>query len=332
MPRGGGRAAVTAAAHSGLNNPILPYQRSHYSFTHRSPKRSLNVVSPLPFSCNKFFFAQDSGDFSGVEPIALGNVALPPSPQGRLVFWKRDNKVLVEILNPISINSPSISPQQIDAKATSIVKEIDKDLAFKLLTYFAIILQAGLLAYGYLELSAYYEQFGISTTELELGTPTILTYGYSYAFSSIMGLVYLIPFIGVLILGLLFISVALTFVYLLMNRVSKKGEILEKGTWGGMLLLLVFIAPVLGVHHGVERARENIKADSGIDTSNGISRVHSIITDKGEKITGQLVVADTKSSFLLVKDTLYKIDNKSNRVMRQTLLKAKDKKEPTDAR
>jgi hypothetical protein len=117
-----------------------------------------------------------------------------------------------------------------------------------------------------------------------------------------------------------------------MNRVSKKGEILEKGTWGGMLLFLVFIAPVLGVHHGVERARENIKAESGIDVSRGVSRVHSMITDKGEKITGQLVVADTKSSFLLVGDTLYKIDNKTNRVMRQTVLKAKDKKEPASAR
>ncbi len=159
------------------------------------------------------------------------------------MFWKRDNKIQVEILNPISISSPSVSPQQIDAQPASVVREVDKDFAFKLLTYFAILLQAGLLAYGYLELSAYYEQFGIGTTELELGTPTILVYGYSYAFSSIMGLVDLIPFIGALIPGLMFISVALTFVYLLMNRVSKKGEILEKGTWGGMLLLLVFIAP-----------------------------------------------------------------------------------------
>jgi hypothetical protein len=243
------------------------------------------------------------------------------------VFWKRDNKIQVGILNPINISSPSSSPKQGDTKSPPIVREVDKDFAIKLLTYFAIVLQAGLLAYGYLELSAYYEQFGIGTTELELGTPTILVYGYSYAFSSIMGLVYLIPFIGAVIPGLMFISVALTFVYLLMSRVSKKGEILEKGTWGGMLLLLVFIAPVLGVHHGVERARENIKADSGIDVSNGISRVHSIITDKGE-ITGQLVVADTKSSFLLVKDTLYKVDNKTNRVMRKTVLKAKDKKDP----
>jgi hypothetical protein len=273
------------------------------------------------------------GDFSGVGPITLGIVApTSPAPQGRQVFWKRDNKIQVEILNPISISSPSSSSQQIDAKTTSIVREVDKEFAFKLLTYFAIVLQAGLLAYGYLELSAYYEQFGIGTTELELGTPTILVYGYSYAFSSIMGLVYLIPFIGALIPGLMFISVALTFVYLVMNRVSKTGEIVEKGTWGGMLLLFVFIAPALGVHHGIERAREDIKADSGIDVSNGIRREHSIVTDKGEKITGRLVVADTKSSFLLVKDTVYKVDNQTNRVMRQTMLKAEDKKEPANAR
>lgn len=243
------------------------------------------------------------------------------------MFWKRDKKIQVEILNPISISSTSSSPQKDDTKPSPIEREVDRDFAIKLLTYFAIVLQAGLLAYGYLELSAYYEQFGIGTTELELGTPTILVYGYSYAFSSIMGLVDLVPFIGAVIPGLIFISVALTFVYLLMSKISRKGEILEKGTWGGMLLMLVFIAPVLGVHHGVERARENIKEDSGIDVSKGISRIHTMITDKGE-ITGQLVVADTKSSFLLVKDTLYKVDNKTNRVMRKTVLKAKEKKDP----
>lgn len=244
------------------------------------------------------------------------------------MFWKRESKIQVEFLNPINVGSPPIIPPQPDPIPPSVVREVDKDFAFKLLAYFAIVMQAGLLAYGYLELSAYYEQFGIGTTELELGTPTILVYGYSYAFSSIMGLVDLIPIIGPFIPGLMFISVALTFVYLLMSRVSKTGEILEKGTWGGMLLFFVFIAPALGVHHGVERARENIKADAGIDVSNGISRVHSIITDKNEKITGRLVVADTKSSFLLVNDTLYKIDNKTNRVIRQSVLKAKEKKIP----
>lgn len=247
------------------------------------------------------------------------------------MFWKRDNKIQVEILNPVKVSSQSSSPHPVDTAPASTVKELDKELAFKLLTYFAIVLQAGLLVYGYLELSAYYEQFGIGTTELELGTPTILVYGYSYAFSSIMGLVNLIPYVGAFIPGLMFISVALTFVYLLMSRVSKKGEILEKGTWGGMLLLLVFVAPVLGVNHGVDRARENIKANSGIDVSNGITKTHTVVTDKGEKISGQLVVADTKSSFILVDNTVYKVDNKTNRVMRQTVLKAKDKKEPANA-
>ena len=251
--------------------------------------------------------------------------------QGKNVFWKRENKIRVELLGPINISSPVCSAQQVNPEPQSNSREVDKELAFKLLTYFAIALQAALVAYGYLELSAYYEQFGIGTTELELGTPTILVYGYSYAFSSLMGLVDLVPFIGPLLPGLIFIAVALTFVYLVMNRTTRAGDIVEKGTWGGMLLLLVFVAPVLGVQHGVERGRQDIKADSGMDVSYGISKDHSIVTDKGEKIIGHVVVADTKSTFLLVKDTVYKVDNKTNRVMRQILLKPKDRKTPKNA-
>ncbi|KPB52615.1 Uncharacterized protein AC511_2520 [Pseudomonas coronafaciens pv. oryzae] len=49
------------------------------------------------------------------------------------------------------------------------------------------------------------------------------------------------------------------------------------------------------------------------------------------RLTGHLILADSKSTFLLVDQTVFKIDDKSGRVVRQADLKAREKalEEPT---
>lgn len=242
------------------------------------------------------------------------------------MFWKRDKKIRVELLTPINITSPGCGSPPASKPVEAKAQGVDTDLALKLAVYFSIGLQALLIVYGYLELAAYYEQYGIGTSELDLGTPTLLLYGYAYAFAGIMSTVNIIPLVGPVIPGLVAMMIGVPFVYILMHRFTKMGDILQRGMTVGTLLLLVFILPALGVLHGIDRAKENINSDTGMDVSNGVSKEHSILTDKNEKLTGHLVVADTKSTFLLVKDTVYKIDNASNRVMRQTLLQPKPKK------
>lgn len=242
------------------------------------------------------------------------------------MFGKSEKRIQVELVTPVSITMPNCTISPHAAEPSPSVKKVDRDFAFKLLACFTIFLQAALIVYGYLELSAFYEQFGIYTSELELGTPTILTAGYSYSFSSIMSLVDDIPYVGPIVPGVMFIAVALSFVSLLLSGVTKVGDIIEKGTVGGIFLLFLFIAPILGVIHGLERGKTGLTKTTKMDMSAGVSKEYSIVTKEGTRLTGQLVVADTKSTFLLVDNTVYKVDNKTNRVMRETVLTPKTQK------
>ncbi|WP_176469944.1 hypothetical protein [Pseudomonas sp. Irchel 3A5] len=246
------------------------------------------------------------------------------------MFWKRYKTVRVEITTPISIKQPLDTESSSQGKeAAKREKRIDADLTFKFATFTFLILQAILIIRGYLELAAYYEQFGIATSELDLSTPTLLVYGYSYTFSGLMAAIDLIPIIGAFIPTAIFIAIgaAATFLYVAMHQASPIKDRLQSSLLVGTALLLIFIAPVLAVHNGVDRAERRYEAETGVKASYGIFPEHSIVTDQKETLTGRIVVADTKSTFIQVKDTVYKIDNASNRVMRKTLIKPKLPKE-----
>jgi hypothetical protein len=251
--------------------------------------------------------------------------------QGRDMFWKRDKTVRVEIITPLTISSPiSDSKTQSQVSETgNQVKKIDTDLTFKFAAFFAVALQAALIIWGYLELAAYYEQFGIQTSELDLGTPTLLVYGYSYTFSELMGTVDRVPVLGAFIPAAVFIAIgaAATFLFFAMHGARKVGDIFQRSVSVGIALLLIFIAPAFAVGNAIDRAKRNFEEYTGTKASYGLSKEHSIVTDHNETLTGQLIVADTKSTFILVHDIVYKIDNASNRVMRKTVLKPKPKKE-----
>ncbi|MCK9802362.1 hypothetical protein M1B34_33135 [Pseudomonas sp. MAFF 302030] len=239
------------------------------------------------------------------------------------MFWKRENKVQVELTAPITITHPNCANPQVSTPESPVTKEVDKDFALKLLISFALFIQAALFVDGYLELTAYYEQFGIQTSELDLTNPTILAAGYLHSFTGVMNWVDGIPLIGPLLPWLPFAAVALTYAYLLANRETKRQALIEKGFTGGVALLILFIAPVFGVLHGVDRGRQDISAMTAIEVANGVGKEHSVVTKNGERITGHLLAADTKSTFIFSNDTVYKIDNRTSRITRQTLLKEK---------
>jgi hypothetical protein len=242
------------------------------------------------------------------------------------VFWNREKKIRVELTAPITITQPSCSGPPVSTPITPVTKAVDKDFALKLLIGIALFLQAALFVDGYLELAAYFEQFGISTGELELTNPTILAAGYLHWFTTVMSWVDGMPIIGPFLQWLPFATVASAYVYALANHEAKGQSLVEKGLMGSFALFVVFILPIVGVQHGVDRGRQDIRETAGIEVANGISKEHSVVTKEGESITGHLVVADTKSAFLLSNQTVYKIDNRTNRVMRKILLKAKPKK------
>ncbi|MHB2240428.1 hypothetical protein [Pseudomonas monsensis] len=236
------------------------------------------------------------------------------------MFWKKAKAIQVELITPLKFISADCAADNLNEPSAA--KKIDKDFAFKLVAGFAIFLQTALTVYGYLELSAFYEQFGIYTSELELGISTILSAGYSYSFSSIMSSVDDVPYLGPFVPVSIFFIIALAFVTMLMSGVRKMADNLSMALVGAVLLLTLFIAPVLGVMHGLERGKVGLQSNTGLDWSKGVSKEYTIVT-KEKRLTGKLVVSDAKSTFLLVGTTVYKIDNKTNRVLRENLLTPK---------
>lgn len=241
------------------------------------------------------------------------------------MFWKRDRTVRVELTTPVNIVQPLAGPPPLDKVSTvaNQAKRIDADLVFKFGTFLIVVSQAILIVWGYLELAAYYEQFGIGTSELELGTPTLLVYGYSYTFSELMSTVDKVPVLGEYIPGAVFICMgaAVTFLFFAMHDARSFGGMVQRSVLVGFVLMLIFIAPTVAVRNGIERAGKSYEAETGVQASYGLSREHTIVTEQKETLTGRLIVADTKSTYLQIKDTVYKIDNASNRVVRKTLLK-----------
>ncbi|WP_241151582.1 hypothetical protein, partial [Pseudomonas viridiflava] len=142
----------------------------------------------------------------------------------------------------------------------------DADLTFKFATFVILVVQAVLIVWGYLDLAAYYEQFGIRTSELELGTPTLLVYGYSYIFSGVMGTVNGIPVFGPFIPGgiFIFIGMAVTILFFAMHGSRSLRDKVPSGLLLGVALLMFFIVPAFAVRDGVERAGEDYEAETNV--------------------------------------------------------------------
>lgn len=240
------------------------------------------------------------------------------------MFWNREKKLKVELTTPINISMPSLQtirdvPEPVDPQDA----KTNTDLAFKLLVYGALVLQAALIVTGYSVLVAYYEQFGIDTNELTLGTPTLLLYGYVNIFSGALTAASRLPIIGPALLALLFIGVAAIFVGLITKRL-KAGVIVGLSTWIGFSMFLVFFAPAAGVQKGVGMGLEKFSEYTRQPVPTALESIHTVLTDKGDKLTGRLILADSKNTFLLVDSTVFKIDGSTGRVIRETELRAKE--------
>ncbi len=236
------------------------------------------------------------------------------------MFWKRENKVQVELTSPITINHPTYATQEPQAPVTPGGNSSDREFKLKLLITIALAIQAFFFIVGYLGFTVCYEQYGIKTGELELTNSAILAEGYRQSLSYltmgdgssvIVTLLHLSPF--------LIISALTT--YLITDRNAPWPVFMNRGFAGWVLSFLLFSLPVFGLLHSIEITKEDIQHDTGINVNNGLSREHTISTKNGKSLSGQLIAADTKTTFFLSDRTVYKIDNTTGRVLRQVLLK-----------
>jgi len=238
------------------------------------------------------------------------------------MFWKRDNTLKVELLTPVALTVPPASRSDTPEQEANKQATTNTELAFKLITYGSLASQAALLIYGYSILVGHYEQFGIDTNELALGTPTLLLYGYVDLFSGALDAASQLPIIGSSLLALGFVLVAAIFVSLITTRLAK-GIVAGLSAWIGMFLFVAFFAPALGVQKGVKKGLADFSKYTHLEASRGLDDIHTVITDKNERLRGHLILADGKSTFLLVGTKVFKLDGSSGRVIRETELTVK---------
>lgn len=243
------------------------------------------------------------------------------------MFWTKDKSIRVELVTPITLiaQNPLVPPP--DKTAPDQTPELKRsetniDLAFKLINYAGLGLQAALVVYGYSLLVGYYNSFGIDTNEIALSTPSLLLYGYINLFSGTLHAANYIPIIGPGILAFCFIAVAAAFVVLVVKN-AKMDTVIGLACWIGFLIFMAFFAPAMGVQQGIKMSKADVKSFTTQELRKGLDKQHSLTTDKGTKLTGTLVLADGKSTFLLVDRTVYKIDSAKGRVLRETLLSPK---------
>lgn len=242
---------------------------------------------------------------------------------GRAMFWNRNNILKVELLTPVALTVPPAPPppdtpeQSVDKRATT-----NAELAFKLITYGSLASQAALLILGYSILVGRYEQFGIDTNELALGTPSLLLNGYVDLFSRAIDMASQWPTIGPGLLAFIFVAVAAVFVSLVTRRLTT-AIIVGLSAWIGIFLFVAFFVPALGVQSGVNKGLADFNKYTHLEASLGLEKIHTVITDKNERLTGHLILADGKSTFLLVGTKVIKLDGSSGRVIRETELTVK---------
>lgn len=208
--------------------------------------------------------------------------------------------------------------------------DIDVSLAIKLATLIFVVTQGALLMYGYSTLVGNYEQYGIDINELDMGKPTLLLYGYIFSLSTIFEASQRIPYAGSLTLIMMCLIVGALFVYALANKAPISTRI---GVLFAISLPLVFISitPASGISRGMNVANSEMKKFVTTSYGGRYEAQQMVTTDDGEKLTGKLILADSRLTFLLTKQVqgdcairlvVYKLSNANNRVMRRTVLTA----------
>ncbi|OSR27919.1 hypothetical protein B7R56_13155 [Pseudomonas savastanoi pv. retacarpa] len=248
------------------------------------------------------------------------------------MFWNRDKTINVKLMAPVALEvsqSPN-QPPPAPSTATSQDSKTNTDLALKLVTLGAVASQTALVIYGYSHMVGYYEQFGINTNELALSTPTLLLQGYINILTGTLRASNSFPIIGPGLMALAFVLLAAVFVTVITKRL-KAEVIIGLSTWIGISMFVAFFAPAIGVNKGIDEGQKDFTKFTNLKTPHGLESLQTIVTDKQVRLTGHLILADSKSTFLLVDQTVFKIDDKSGRVVRQADLKAREKalEEPT---
>lgn len=239
------------------------------------------------------------------------------------MFWRREQTVRVELVNPeIRVKAECPSAPTAPTAAVEPSTRVDTDFAFKLASLSAVVLQAVLLIHGYSVLAGQYDLFGIDINELEIGLPTLIFNGYVSLLTDLYGAASRTRIVGPALLLGGFVLLAAIFVWPVM-KAARSNSKLTASALLGFTLFIVFSLPMFGVIKGQKNALNDFKKQSGINSATSVQTEHSITTDQGEEKRGMIIVASAKYTFMLSGTDVFKIDNDGNKVVRVTRLSAK---------
>lgn len=238
------------------------------------------------------------------------------------MFWKRDKPVRVKLITPVTLAVPPLPCQSLPTQPPIDSQDptTNRDLAFKLVTLSAVASQAALMVYGYSHKVGYYNHFGIDINEVALSTPALLLQGYVDILDGTFRASDSYPIVAPSLTALAFVLVAAVFIKAITSRL-KTNVVIGSSTWVGMLMFLAFFVPAIGLINGGDEGRKDFKTLTALDAPYGLERVQSIVTKKQTKLTGHLILADGINTFLLVDKTVFKVEDKSGRIIRQVDLR-----------
>lgn len=237
------------------------------------------------------------------------------------MFWRRDKPLKVELLTPIHLtaSSSAVYPETGDVHAANDAKT-NTDLAFKLIAFGAFASQAALVIYGYSLLIGRFREFGIDPNELSLSTPALLLHGYTHSFSGVLDVAEKVPVVGAALLPITFAVIAAIYIKVITTRL-KTNVVGGLAPWIGIFMFIAFLAPAASVRQGMSTGLADFKKYTQQEAAGELDAVDVVVTDKGERLVGHLILADSKSTFILVGKTLFKLDGTTGRVIRETELK-----------
>jgi hypothetical protein len=237
------------------------------------------------------------------------------------MFWRRDKPLKVELLNPIHLTGPfpSARLETVDEHAAKEAKT-NTDLAFKLITFGALASQAALVIYGYSLLVGRFREFGIDPNELSLSTPALLLHGYTNSFSGVLDVADKLPIVGSALLPITFAVIAAIYITAITKR-PKANVVSGLAPWMGIFMFMAFLAPAASVRQGMSTGLADFENYTQQEAAGELETVDVVVTEKGERLVGHLILADSKSTFILVGRTLFKLDGTTGRVIRETELK-----------
>ncbi|AQZ96545.1 hypothetical protein ACFSB1_10660 [Halopseudomonas phragmitis] len=180
-----------------------------------------------------------------------------------------------------------------------------------------VIATNGLLAgAGYLFLAGYLGKVGIEISELEIGLPSLLLNGYIFAIEAFLHGSKNILWLKLIVL---FLIVALCIYWVIThnfpNKISKElGAVLTIAS-APTVALVFLLAPIWILSIGEGSAFNKEITEMGLSSQKSANKTQVISTPDGH-LSGQLVIADQRYTYLRSGNVIYKIANDSQKVVR----------------